>query len=120
MGIDEVISILKDKGWALYCADNHETLDNIVPKGPVNEIVMNKQYVILPLNDNQTNVDKMRGSVKDITARHVFPIGRYFNKKLPLNLFYVSNNVITVRGFRDLLLTPEEFISAVKTIPNLF
>jgi len=114
--LEELLKKINDKGWNLYEFGAEENLELAVPKGAASELVVGKNYVVIPRISQDKDLVRVKEAIKGISRRQVFPIMRYLGEPLPLTYFSLKQDIVTVHAETDVDINYRSFSKSLDTL----
>ncbi len=107
------------KGWNVYHTQDSDTIHDSVPRGPVSQLEVGKQYSAFPIVSNPTDVQQVLNSFQYVMQNYRFPQIMFNKNPMLLVPFDVRDNNIVVRVPFEVILSHTEFLESLETLESI-
>ena len=115
--LEKIIKKINTKGWKTYEITEAETLSTAISRGPAEQLVLGKLYVLVPQVDNHFSIQQVEEALQKMESQSIYPSVRYRGQSVTIAVLAPLERYILIRGLRDEKADYNEFYHCLNSLP---
>jgi len=109
MQLKNIYDKITERGWNLYITKDSETIQLIVPRGPVSKLEVGNQYLLFPKVKDPKNLEQITKAITTMVKTCRYPLINFNGLLMPLAYFKLNPTNVIVRAQLDFELEYSSF-----------
>ncbi len=115
--LEQIIKKINTKGWKAYEITEAETLSTAVSRGPAEQLVLGKLYVLVPQVDDHFSIQQVEEALQKMKSQSIYPLVRYRGQSVSIAVLTPLKRYILIQGLRNEKVGYRDFYHCLNSLP---